>query len=91
MDRTCTVPSSRLTAEYIQGLDVQKNFLRDFKFLGADFDTQAWVVHEPLAEAERLVRDEPELLEPSGHTARGEAPGRGRRRRLLRKRSATVT
>jgi sulfonate transport system substrate-binding protein len=53
----------KLTSGYIQGLDVQKNFLRDFKFLGADFDTQAWVVHEPLAEAERLVRAEPEIVE----------------------------
>jgi ABC-type nitrate/sulfonate/bicarbonate transport system substrate-binding protein len=53
----------RLTPEFIKGLETQKNFLRDFKFLKGDFDAQAWVVREPLAEAERLVRAEPRLYE----------------------------
>jgi sulfonate transport system substrate-binding protein len=80
----------KLTAAYIQGLDVQKNFLRDFNFLKSDFDTQSWVVHEPLAEAERLVRDEPEIFElPSrplpGHKIRKASAADG-----SRKRSATI-
>jgi ABC-type nitrate/sulfonate/bicarbonate transport system substrate-binding protein len=80
----------RLTPEYIQGLDVQKNFLRDFNFLKGDFDTRAWVVHGPLAEAESLARAEPELLElpgqsPSARNARKPNAGDG-----SRKRSATI-
>ncbi len=51
----------KLTPGYIEGLEAQKNFLRDFDFLAGDFDARAWVVHEPLAEAERLVRDQPPL------------------------------
>jgi ABC-type nitrate/sulfonate/bicarbonate transport system substrate-binding protein len=54
----------KLTPAYVDGLEAQKNFLRDFKFLEGDFDAQAWVVREPLAEAERLVRAEPALREP---------------------------
>jgi sulfonate transport system substrate-binding protein len=80
----------KLSPEYIQGLDVQKNFLRDFNFLKADFDTQAWVVHGPLAEAESLVRAEPELFELSGPPQ----AARGARRPIAgdgsRKRSATI-
>jgi len=79
----------KLTPEYIEGLDAQKNFLRDFQFLKGDFDTQAWVVPGPLAEAERLAQAEPELFEQP-------APTRARRdaREVAadggRKRSATV-
>ena len=80
----------KLTPEYIQGLDVQKNFLRDFNFLKADFDTQAWVVHGPLAEAESLVRTRPELFELPAT----QQPGRGARKTIAgdssRKRSATI-
>jgi sulfonate transport system substrate-binding protein len=77
----------KLTPEYIQGLDVQKNFLRDFNFLKGDFDTQAWVVHGPLAEAESRVRAEPELpsQSPSARNARKPNAGDG-----SRKRSATI-
>ncbi len=53
----------RLTETYITGLEAQKNFLRDFGFLAGDFDARAWVVAEPLLEAQRLVRERPELLE----------------------------
>ena len=80
----------KLTSEYIQGLDVQKNFLRDFNFLKADFDTQDWVVRAPLAEAEILVRAEPELFELPAT----QQPGRGARKTIAgdssRKRSATI-
>jgi sulfonate transport system substrate-binding protein len=80
----------KLTSEYIQGLDVQKSFLRDFHFLGADFDTQAWVVHGPLAEAERLVRAEPEIFEPSGKPQRGRDARKPIAGDGSRKRSATI-
>jgi sulfonate transport system substrate-binding protein len=79
----------KLTPEYIKGLDAQKNFLRDFQFLKGDFDTQAWVVPGPLAEAERLAQAEPELFElpapvSAQRNAREVAADGGR------KRSATV-
>ncbi|MFV3130942.1 ABC transporter substrate-binding protein [Niveispirillum sp. KHB5.9] len=45
----------RLTAEYVAGLAAQKDFLRDWGFLERDFDVADWIVHGPLAEAERLV------------------------------------
>jgi ABC-type nitrate/sulfonate/bicarbonate transport system substrate-binding protein len=44
-----------LSAEYVQGLEKQKNFLRDWNFLGADFDIDDWIVSQPLAEAHALV------------------------------------
>ena len=53
----------RLSPEYIQGLETQKNFLRDFNFLKADFDLADWIVEEPLAEAIKLVEREPDLVE----------------------------
>jgi sulfonate transport system substrate-binding protein len=80
----------KLTSGYIQGLDVQKNFLRDFKFLGADFDTQTWVVHEPLAEAERLVRAEPEIFELPSQPLPGRKHGKPSAADGARKRSATI-
>lgn len=80
----------KLTSEYIQGLDVQKNFLRDFNFLEADVDTQAWLVHGPLAEAESLVRAEPEILEPSSRPQPGRAAGKTTAGESSRRRSATI-
>jgi sulfonate transport system substrate-binding protein len=80
----------KLTSEYIQGLDVQKNFLRDFNFLKADVDTQDWVVRGPLAEAESLVRDEPKLLELSGKPQSGRGARKPSAGEGARKRSATV-
>ncbi len=53
----------RLTEAYVSGLEAQKNFLRDFGFLAGDFDARAWVVPEPLIEAQKLVADQPDLLE----------------------------
>jgi len=53
----------KLTSTYIKGLETQKNFLRDWGFLHADFDFSDWIVHEPLAEAIELVRREPEFAE----------------------------
>ncbi|MND27490.1 putative aliphatic sulfonates-binding protein precursor [compost metagenome] len=48
----------RLTQTYIDGLAVQKNFLRDWGYLKHDFDVNDWVVHEPLEQARKLVDQE---------------------------------
>lgn len=53
----------KLSEDYIKGLETQKNFLRDWGFLAADFDIADWIVNEPLAEAIKLVEREPALLE----------------------------
>ena len=45
----------KLTPDYIAGLEAQKNFLRDWGFLEADFAISDWIVSGPLEEAERLV------------------------------------
>lgn len=54
-----------LNADYIKGLEVQKNFLRDWNFLKADFDINDWIVPGPLAEAQALVNRNPELALPA--------------------------
>jgi sulfonate transport system substrate-binding protein len=51
----------KLSSDYIKGLEAQKNFLRDWNFLKADFDIADWIVPEPLAEAQKLVEREPEF------------------------------
>ncbi|MNT03471.1 putative aliphatic sulfonates-binding protein precursor [compost metagenome] len=48
----------RLTQTYIDGLAVQKNFLRDWGYLKHDFDVNEWVVREPLEQARKLVEQE---------------------------------
>ena len=48
----CFTPE--LSKAYIDGLETQKYFLRDWGFLKADFDIQDWIVTEPLAEARKL-------------------------------------
>jgi ABC-type nitrate/sulfonate/bicarbonate transport system substrate-binding protein len=53
----------KLSRDYVEGLDVQKNFLRDHGFLAGDFSVKDWIVAEPLAQAERLVKREPKLFE----------------------------
>jgi ABC-type nitrate/sulfonate/bicarbonate transport system substrate-binding protein len=45
----------KLTQDYIDGLETQKNFLRDWGYLKQDFDVKDWVVHEPLAQAYKLI------------------------------------
>lgn len=47
-----------LTRDYIDGLDAQKNFLRDWGFLAEDFNTRDWIEEGPLEEARALVRRE---------------------------------
>ena len=53
----------KLSPEYIKGLETQKNFLRDWGYLHADFNFSDWIVTEPLAEAIKLVAREPALVE----------------------------
>ena len=48
----------RLTPAYIQGLETQKNFLRDWGYLAQDFDVRAWIDPAPLLEAEALLAAE---------------------------------
>lgn len=48
----------KLTPDYVAGLEEQKNFLRDWGFLAADFEVRDWIVEGPLAEARALVARE---------------------------------
>jgi sulfonate transport system substrate-binding protein len=49
----------KLTAEYIEGLQTQKNFLRDWGYLRHDFDVRTdWIVGEPLERAHQLLKQE---------------------------------
>jgi sulfonate transport system substrate-binding protein len=48
----------RLSEQYVRGLAVQKNFLRDHGFLVNDFDVEAWIEPAPLAAALALVEEE---------------------------------
>lgn len=48
----------KLTPEYIEGLTVQKNFLRDWGYLKADFEVSDWIVSGPLEQAQKLVEQE---------------------------------
>jgi sulfonate transport system substrate-binding protein len=45
----------KLTPEYILGLETQKNFLRDFGYLKADFALSEWIEPGPLREAEQRL------------------------------------
>ncbi|MFM8330353.1 MAG: ABC transporter substrate-binding protein [Candidatus Methylumidiphilus sp.] len=53
----------KLSPEYIKGLETQKNFLRDWGYLHADFDFADWIDTAPLAEAHKLVERQPALAE----------------------------
>lgn len=48
----------KLSPEYIQGLTTQKNFLRDWGYLKADFNVSDWIVAGPLEQAQKLVAEE---------------------------------
>ena len=52
-----------LDGVYVRALDRQKNFLRDWQFLTADFSVTNWIVSEPLAAARALARRLPPLIE----------------------------
>jgi ABC-type nitrate/sulfonate/bicarbonate transport system substrate-binding protein len=52
----------KLTREYIDGLQTQKNFLREWGYLQHDFDvSRDWIVSEPLELAQKLVEQEPSV------------------------------
>jgi len=45
----------KLSADYVQALELQKNFFLDEGFLAADFDVKSWIVPGPLALARKLA------------------------------------
>jgi ABC-type nitrate/sulfonate/bicarbonate transport system substrate-binding protein len=47
-----------LTRNYVDGLEAQKNFLREWGFLAGDFEIREWIEDGPLEEARALVRRE---------------------------------
>jgi sulfonate transport system substrate-binding protein len=49
----------KLTREYIEGLETQNNFLRDWGYLKRDFDVRRdWIVEQPLRLAQERVAAE---------------------------------
>jgi ABC-type nitrate/sulfonate/bicarbonate transport system substrate-binding protein len=44
-----------LSDEFVRGLEIQKDFLREFGFLAADFDFASWIDRRPLALAVELI------------------------------------
>lgn len=53
-----------LDESVVAGLRVQKDFLLKWGFIGADFDFDSWIVHEPLRLAKQLIAEEPGLPSP---------------------------
>lgn len=62
----------RLSADYVNGLEHQKNFLRDHGYLAGDFDARAWIETEPLREAQSLAARYPALFELPEEPARSQ-------------------
>lgn len=56
--RYATSLHPKLTETYIAGLSAQKDFLRDWGFLEADFDVRDWIDQGPLKDAIALVAAE---------------------------------
>ena len=52
-----------LTSPYVHALEEQKNFLRDWRFLRADFSISSWIDAEPLARARALAKSQPPLFD----------------------------
>ena len=52
-----------LTPSHVRGLEEQKNFLRDWNFLTADFSVTNWIIPEPLAEAQKRARRQPPIVD----------------------------
>jgi sulfonate transport system substrate-binding protein len=46
-----------LSSQYVKGLELQKNFLRDWGFLARDFDFATWINFKPLVLANELVAE----------------------------------
>ncbi len=53
----------KLTEKYLKGLEIQKNFLRDWGYIKTDFDIQDWVDDAPLKAAKKLVQLQPEFTQ----------------------------
>ncbi|MBB3221155.1 ABC transporter substrate-binding protein [Pseudoduganella umbonata] len=64
----------QLSEGHIAGLEAQKNFLRDWGYLRADFDVRAWIDPAPLEEARRLVEQQPAFTEGRADTASAATP-----------------
>lgn len=58
-----------LDADYVEGLRVQKDFLRDWGYLQHDFDVRDWIVREPLVRAQRLVEADERATHAEAHAA----------------------
>lgn len=56
--RLATSLRPRLTQDYVEGLEAQKEFLFQWGFLDSNFPVEQWVVEEPLEDAQRLLDDE---------------------------------
>jgi sulfonate transport system substrate-binding protein len=52
-----------LDEKLVRALERQKDFLRDWKFLTADFSVTNWIVGDPLAAARELARRQPPLID----------------------------
>ncbi len=61
----------RLSPLYVRGLSTQKDFLLEHGFIPKDFDINNWIVPGPLAEAESLAKDAPELADEPAHALAG--------------------
>src|SRR5690606_27123742 len=44
----------KLTAEYIAGLEVQKNFLHNWGYFSENFEIRSWIESWPLARAQKI-------------------------------------
>jgi len=44
----------KLTPEYVEGLDAQKNFLHRWKYFDNNFDINSWIEYEPLQRAREI-------------------------------------
>lgn len=48
---------TKLSSDYVEALESQKNFLRDWGFI-KDFDFKSWIDPAPLEIAQRLLAEE---------------------------------
>ncbi|MEZ0299772.1 MAG: ABC transporter substrate-binding protein [Candidatus Methylacidiphilales bacterium] len=52
----------KLSAEYIRGLEIQKDHLLEYGFLPNDFSVRDWIDYAPLEAARKLVENRPVLV-----------------------------
>jgi sulfonate transport system substrate-binding protein len=48
----------KLTKQYVDGLTVQKNFLRDWGYIAQDYEINDWIDPAPLSAAEKIIAAE---------------------------------